>query len=143
MIVREMTKEDLPRILECERKCFKDPWNEENCLNEFDENPFSHGWVLIDERIVGYAFLWETFEMAQLARIGVDPDDQGKGYGDILLKACIQRSKEQNCEFMTLDVRVSNEKAIRLYQKNVFIQVNVSKRYYPDGEDALVFTRAL
>ena len=44
---------------------------------------------------------------------------------------------------MTLDVRVSNEKAIRLYQKNGFIQVNVSKRYYPDGEDALVFTRAL
>ena len=81
--------------------------------------------------------------MAQLARIGVDPDDQGKGYGDILLKACIKRSKEQNCEFMTLDVRVSNEKAIRLYQKNGFIQVNVSKRYYPDGEDALVFTRAL
>lgn len=47
------------------------------------------------------------------------------------------------CEYMTLEVRASNEAALNLYQKMGFIQVNVSKSYYPDGEDAIVMTLAL
>lgn len=143
MIFREMTQQDLNEVVQLEQLCFKEPWTKENCLYELNENPFSHGWLLIDETIVGYAFLWETFEMAQLARIEINPQVRKKGYGDILLKHLIERAKEQECEFMTLDVRVSNEAALRLYQKNEFIQVNVSKGYYPDGEDAIVMTRAL
>lgn len=143
MIFREMTEQDLPVVVELESKCFKEPWNEKDCLNELNENPFSHGWVLIDETIVGYAFLWETFEMAQLARIGVDPVYRRKGYGNQLLNELFNRASLQECEFMTLEVRASNEKALNLYLKNGFIQVNVSKRYYPDGEDAIVLTRAL
>ena len=44
---------------------------------------------------------------------------------------------------MTLEVRASNEAALNLYRKMGFIQVNVSKSYYPDGEDAIVMTLAL
>lgn len=75
MIFKEMKDTDLVRVLELEQACFKQPWLEKDCLYELNENPFSHGWILEDEdTIVGYAFLWETFEMAQLARIGVDPN---------------------------------------------------------------------
>ena len=42
-----------------------------------------------------------------------------------------------------LEVRASNEAALNLYRKMGFIQVNVSKSYYPDGEDAIVMTLAL
>ncbi|MGN1275637.1 MAG: ribosomal protein S18-alanine N-acetyltransferase [Floccifex sp.] len=143
MIFREMTDKDLNCILELEANCFKEPWNEKECLYELHENPFSHGWILEDDGIVGYAFLWETFEMAQVARIGIDSSFRKKGYGHVLLQYLIQRAKEQGCEFITLEVRVSNEAALALYKKNNFIQVNVSKRYYPDGEDAIVMTRAL
>ena len=143
MIFREMNEEDLKSVLDLESKCFKDPWNEKDCLNELNENPFSHGWLLIDEKIVGYAFLWETFEMAQVARIGIDPSFRRKGYGDMLLKHLFERAKVQECEFMTLEVRESNIPALNLYKKNEFIQVNVSKQYYPDGENAIVLTRAL
>ncbi len=143
MIFKEMTEKDIPLVVELEQKCFKEPWNEAECLNELCENPFSHGWLLMDETIVGYAFLWETFEMAQLARIGIDPTFRKKGYGDVLLKKLCQRAKEAECEYMTLEVRESNVPALNLYKKNDFIQVNVSKGYYPDGENAIVLTRAL
>lgn len=53
------------------------------------------------------------------------------------------RAREAACEYMTLEVRASNEAALNLYQKMGFIQVNVSKNYYPDGEDAIVMTLAL
>lgn len=65
MIFKEMKDTDLVRVLELEQACFKQPWLEKDCLYELNENPFSHGWILLDEdTIVGYAFLWETFEMA-------------------------------------------------------------------------------
>lgn len=143
MIFREMMEEDISKVVALEEKCFKEPWNEKDCLNELNENPFSHGWLLIDEEVVGYAFLWETFEMAQLARIGVDPQYRKKGYGNILLNELFQRASSQECEFMTLEVRESNVAARHLYEKNEFVQVNISKKYYPDGEDAVVYTRAL
>lgn len=144
MIFTEMTAQDLPRVLELESACFKEPWNEKDCLYELEENPFSHGWILKDENgIVGYAFLWETFEMAQLARIGIDPACRQKGYGQILLENLIKRAQMAECEFMSLEVRESNVPALRLYEKNGFITVNVSKGYYPDGENAIVMTLAL
>lgn len=144
MIFKEMEATDLSRVLELEKMCFKQPWDEKNCLFELNENPYSHGWILMDEDfIVGYAFLWETFEMAQLARIGVDTQYRNAGYGSKLMEKLIERAREVACEFMTLEVRQSNEAALNLYKKMGFIQVNVSKGYYPDGEDAIVMTLAL
>ncbi|WP_308585797.1 ribosomal protein S18-alanine N-acetyltransferase [uncultured Holdemanella sp.] len=139
-----MKDTNLVRVLELEQDCFKQPWLEKACLYELNENPFSHGWILLDEGIiVGYAFLWETFEMAQLARIGVDPNLRKRGYGKELMMHLLDRAREVACEYMTLEVRASNEAALNLYQKMGFIQVNVSKSYYPDGEDAIVMTLAL
>lgn len=144
MIFEQMKHEDLAIISELESQCFIEPWNEEDCRRELDENPFSNGWVLKEEnQILAYAFLWETFEMAQLARIGVQPNLRKQGLAKELMNHLCKRAKEAQCEFMTLEVRQSNTPAIRLYEGCDFIQVNVSKGYYPDGEDAIVMTKAL
>ena len=144
MIFEQMKHEDLAMIAALESQCFIEPWNEEDCRRELDENPFSNGWVLKEENeIVAYAFLWETFEMAQLARIGVQPNLRKQGLAKEMMNHLCKRAKEAQCEFMTLEVRQSNTPAIRLYEGCDFIQVNVSKGYYPDGEDAIVMTKAL
>lgn len=144
MIFQEMKIEDLEEVVLLENLCFSSPWNKENCKYEIEENPFSHGWILEDEdKIVGYAFLWETFEMAQLARIGIQPRLRKKGYASFLMEKLIERARSVDCEYMTLEVRASNEAGLALYKKMGFIQVNVSKNYYPDGEDAVVMTLAL
>ncbi len=144
MIFQEMEQRDLKTIVLLENLCFSSPWNKENCIYEIEENPFSHGWILKNEdQIVGYAFLWETFEMAQLARIGIHPELRKKGYASYLMKKLIERAQSVDCEYMTLEVRASNEAGLALYKKMGFIQVNVSKNYYPDGEDAIVMTLAL
>ena len=144
MMFEPMKHEDLPAVAALESQCFIEPWNEEDCRRELDENPFSNGWLLKeDERIVAYAFLWETFEMAQLARIGVDPEQRKRGLAKEMMQHLCNRAKEVQCEFMTLEVRQSNTPAIRLYEGCDFIQVNISKGYYPNGEDAIVMTKAL
>lgn len=59
------------------KKCFNDAWNLEQIENELEVNPFSNGYMLKEnDKVVAYAFMWETFEMAQIARIGVDPDQR-------------------------------------------------------------------
>ena len=88
--------------------------------------------------MIGYAHLWITFEQAQLANIAIAPQYRKQNKGSILLKHLIEIARAQECETMTLEVRKSNQAAIALYEKFGFSPINVVKRYYSDGEDAIL-----
>ena len=89
--------------------------------------------------IVGYAGLWLMTDEAHITTIAVDPDFQGNGLGELLLVALIDRARQIGARWLTLEVRVSNEVAQRLYEKYTFKEMGVRRRYYSDnGEDALV-----
>ena len=64
-MIEIMRKEDLAQIVDLEKKCFNDAWNLEQVENELEVNPFSNGYMLKEnDKVVAYAFMWETFEMA-------------------------------------------------------------------------------
>jgi [ribosomal protein S18]-alanine N-acetyltransferase len=89
--------------------------------------------------IVGYAGLWLMTDEAHITTIAVDPDFQGNGIGELLLVALIDRSRQIGARWLTLEVRVSNDVAQRLYEKYTFKEMGIRRRYYSDnGEDALV-----
>jgi ribosomal-protein-alanine N-acetyltransferase len=89
--------------------------------------------------IVGYAGLWLMTDEAHITTIAVDPDFQGNGIGELLLVGLIDRAKQIGARWLTLEVRVSNDVAQRLYEKYTFKEMGVRRRYYSDnGEDALV-----
>lgn len=89
--------------------------------------------------IVGYGGLWLTFEDAHITTIAVDPAHRGKGVGELLLNALIDHAYEIGGKQITLEVRVSNTSAQRLYLKYGFQPAGTRPRYYTDnGEDALI-----
>jgi [ribosomal protein S18]-alanine N-acetyltransferase len=89
--------------------------------------------------IIGYAGLWLMTDEAHITTIAVDPDFQGNGIGELLLVALIDRAKQIGARWLTLEVRVSNDVAQRLYEKYTFKEMGIRRRYYSDnGEDALV-----
>jgi ribosomal-protein-alanine N-acetyltransferase len=89
--------------------------------------------------IVGYAGLWLMTDEAHITTIAVDPDFQGNGIGELLLVALIDRAKQIGARWLTLEVRVSNDVAQRLYEKYTFKEMGIRRRYYSDNaEDALV-----
>ena len=89
--------------------------------------------------IVGYAGLWLMTDEAHITTIAVDPDFQGNGIGELLLVALIDRARQIGARWLTLEVRISNDVAQRLYEKYTFKEMGVRRRYYSDnGEDALV-----
>lgn len=145
MLIRQMHTDDLPRIMELEHQLFTSVWNEEDFIYELCDNPFSHYYVFEDNnKIVGYAGLWIMYEQSQITTIGIDPLFQRKGYGAYLLEEMISLAVLKECEVMSLEVRVSNEKAIGLYEKFGFEKAGIRKDYYQDNhEDAYLYVKRL
>ncbi len=78
--------------------------------------------------------------MAWIATIGVLPEYRGRGIGGALLKACEARLTVPR---VRLNVRVSNQTAIHLYQNTGYERAGLWPRYYADGEDALIMEKQL
>ena len=142
--IRKMEEEDLPMVMEIENLCFIKPWSEKNFLYEMYENPFANLWVIEMSNaslglksVVGFADYWQTFDSGTLCQIAIHPELQGNGIGSQLLDEIIKDAYAKKIRTMTLEVRKSNEKAIKLYKKFGFIFSHVKEGYYDDGEDAL------
>jgi ribosomal-protein-alanine N-acetyltransferase len=76
---------------------------------------------------------------AELLRIAVDPAHRGGGLGRRLLEACQEALAAEGMELLHLEVRVSNQPAIRLYRACGWQRCGQRAGYYPDGEDAALF----
>lgn len=93
------------------------------------------------EYILGFASIWVMADEAHLTNIAVRNQLQRQGIGELLLISMIDLIAELKAEFITLEVRVSNVPAQRLYQKFGFNQVGIRPGYYTDNrEDALLMT---
>ncbi|MFR1598224.1 MAG: ribosomal protein S18-alanine N-acetyltransferase, partial [Coprobacillus cateniformis] len=117
MLIRAMDINDLERIVELEHILFTSTWDVSDFMYEILENQFSYNFVLeVDEQIVGYVGVWIMYEQSQITTVGIDPDYQGQGYGRLLMEEMLALAVSQGCEVMSLEVRVSNHKAISLYK---------------------------
>jgi ribosomal-protein-alanine N-acetyltransferase len=96
-------------------------------------------------QIIGFAGMWQSFDEAHVTTIGVDPDYRGQSLGELLLLNMFDAAIARRANWLTLEVRVSNEPAQALYRKYGFTVHGVRKRYYSDNnEDALImWSRAL
>jgi ribosomal-protein-alanine N-acetyltransferase len=83
--------------------------------------------------------MWTMFDEAHITTIGVEPEQRGKGLGELLLVALADEAIRRGAEWLTLEVRVNNEPAQGLYRKYGFAVQGRRRRYYSDNnEDALV-----
>lgn len=108
----------------------------------FKINPYTRCFVYEDKAVVlGFVVFSIMYEKAEIVDIAVNPNYKGQKIGTSLLSAAIQECLASHCENITLEVRLSNMGAISFYKKNGFKEVSTRKRYYHDGEDALVMIK--
>jgi ribosomal-protein-alanine N-acetyltransferase len=89
--------------------------------------------------IVGFAGMWIVMDEAHITTIGVLPEYRGNGLGELLMVTLCTEAMRHGAEWVTLEVRVSNESAQALYRKYGFTQQGIRRRYYSDnGEDAYI-----
>ncbi len=137
MIIRPCSKEDLKIIFLIEKNSFiSGAWTYEQFEYEFEKNDYAHIYVVEEGKVFGYIDFWILFEQGTISKIAILPSLRRKGVGSILLSDAINRMISQNVESITLEVRVSNIAAIKLYEKMGFKTLITKKGYYSDGEDA-------
>ena len=91
--------------------------------------------------VAGYVSVWYQGEEAHITEIAVREKLRGRGIGELLLIGSLRAAVEYGSKVMTLEVRVSNFIAQRLYEKYGFESVGIRKAYYSDNrEDAVIMT---
>lgn len=139
-----MQEKDVEHILKLENVAFHNPWNEEQIRYELMDNEYAFQYVLEeDENCIGFIDFWITFDSASLAKVAIFPMYRKQGYARKLMNFMIAECEQAMCENITLEVRVSNTSAIALYETLGFININIKKQYYDNGEDALYMMKPL
>lgn len=134
-----MTLEDIPAVLAIECASFPLPWTKEVFQRELTYHRATYLVMLNHNRIIGYAGIWTVLDEAHMMNIAVHPAYRGRKLGTRLLRELVRHCIEQGIRNMTLEVRISNAVAQRLYEKFGFISQGVRKNYYEDNdEDALI-----
>ncbi|MGI6153806.1 MAG: ribosomal protein S18-alanine N-acetyltransferase [Christensenellaceae bacterium] len=140
LVVRRAEMGDLEQIHYCENSCFEAPWSYAMLYDDIIENPHTvYMVVVLRDKIIGYGGMWIILDEAHITNVCILEEYRGRGYAYTLMRELQEVAKEMGAESMTLEVRVSNRSAMKLYKKCGFSVHGLRKRYYPNNnEDAYV-----
>jgi ribosomal-protein-alanine N-acetyltransferase len=134
-----MAEDDLEQVLSIEARSFPHPWLRQHFIDELN-SPYAFPLSAFDHsgRLVGYICLMQLLDEGHIMNVAVDPDLRGSGVGRMLVQKVLDHCRDTGATFVSLEVRESNLPAITLYRKMGFIEVGKRRRYYENGEDALM-----
>ena len=143
VIIDLMNNTDLPEVLDIERESFPSPWTEGMFTRELNS---THSVCLvarvnIEEKIVivAYIIFWLVANEVHLHNLAVKKEYRRQGLAFYLMEAMAEIAGKNEIKEQTLEVRKSNTKAIKLYEKCGFVVKGMRPLYYTDThEDALI-----
>ena len=145
LAIEAMREQDVPTVQQIERDIFSTPWPRNAYYRELASRNSAHYIVLRrygdegEPEVVGYAGMWRMYDEAHVTTIGVRQDLHHTGYGRVLFAALVQAAYDMGAKWITLEVRTSNDNAMRMYEGFGFKVIGRRKGYYTDnGEDAIV-----
>lgn len=144
MEIRKMTEADIPEVLALQQELAFQSWNEKEFTAEIRAN-YAHCVVCVsteDAKLLGYAVFHLMGPDSELLSIATRESSQRSGIGTSLLDSGLSKLNEpDDCCF--LEVRDGNMKARSFYEKHGFKQYSIRKKYYADGEDAILYKKKM
>lgn len=140
--LRPMEIDDIQNVIDGEEKVFGNSLGFDMLYTELKANPYAFYFVLeVDKKFGGYIGTWIEQDHSEIINFFVLEEYQGNGFGKMMLEFVIELISSVGVPSISLEVRPSNEKAVKLYEKYGFIFSHRRERYYRDGEDALVLIK--
>lgn len=140
-LIRPMEIDDINSIIAGETDIFGISLGFDMLYNDLVLNPLAQYLVLeIDGAVEGYIGLWID-EVSEIINFYVSKDFQGLGFGKMLLDFAVRVCSDSGVKVLSLEVRKSNAKAIKLYDSFGFIDSHIRDHYYQDGEDAIIMVK--
>jgi len=138
--IRKAEDKDLPIIHTMEESIFSMAYSEDTLRSTLNSSSEEIYVAVYQEEIAGYIIFSKVFDEAELIKIAVNTLYRNEGIGALLMEKMIEEAGDEAMYF--LEVRSSNQSAIRLYEKYGFAEVGLRKNYYKDPtEDALIMNR--
>ncbi|TYB31027.1 MAG: ribosomal-protein-alanine N-acetyltransferase [Candidatus Mcinerneyibacterium aminivorans] len=124
-------------IFEIEKKCFEYPWTKRFLKNEFENSYTEVYGLFVDEELIGFSIisLIYKYNLSHIKNFAVLPSKQNMGYGTFFLLNIHKILKKNKIKNIFLEVRISNERAIKLYRKFNYKIVEVLKNYYKNNNE--------
>ncbi len=143
--IRDMHHDDLTMVSDIERRSYEFPWSHgvfRDCLLA----GYQCLALIREDRVAGYAILSVAAGEAHILNLCVDPGFRARGYGERLLDELLYRARSAIVREIFLEVRPTNETALKLYRKKGFHQIAARPAYYQADEgreDAAVLAKKL
>ncbi len=135
----KMNESHINEVYEIEKNTFPKPWSKEAFTNELSNKLATYYVGVFEGEVVAYGGLWVVSDSANITNIAVAEEYKKMGIGKNLVLKLIDCAKENKCIGVTLEVRVSNNIAISLYESIGFKVEGKRKKFYSDNnEDAYV-----
>ena len=144
MLIRKMEARDVSWMARIEQENFSMPWSEKAFMDSLSQEEALFLVAEEEDRVLGYIGIYLSFEEGEITNVSVDSSSRNKGVGSELVEQLKKEAQARGTEKIFLEVRVSNEPAIRLYEKQGFEQVGCRKNFYEKPrEDAWVMMCSL
>lgn len=141
-----LTPEHLDAVLRVEQQSYAHPWLRSN-FDDSLKSGYQAQLLMADATLLGYFVAMKGVDEVHLLNITVAPDYQRQGWAQVMLDALALWARGQGAEWLWLEVRAGNVRAIEVYEAHGYRRVGQRKNYYPSGhgqrEDALVMSLRL
>ena len=136
---RALGLSDLNAIDAIEQRAYRTPWSRSMFASELAKASSVCIGAFDGERLIGYVINSRYVDAWHIMNVAVDPDYRRRGVATRLLEQVFEQTKDDQRRGYTLEVRVSNNRAIELYEKLGFVRQGIRRGYYTDNrEDALI-----
>lgn len=141
-----MREDDLDAVLALEQQAYSHPWQRRHfadCL----AGGYQAQLLLAGDNLLGYFVAMQGFEEVHLLNLAVAPGYQRQGWAKVMLDALVLWARGQGLQWVWLEARAGNTRAVQVYKAHGFRYVGLRKQYYPaefgQREDALVMSLKL
>ena len=140
--VRPLSLADLPAIERIERRSYPTPWSRTMFAGELSKPSSLCFGAYEDDLLRAYLIVARYVDAWHVMNVAVDPAARRQGIARALLEHLFTETADDATRGYTLEVRVSNAEAIRVYERLGFVSTGIRRGYYTDNrEDALIMWR--
>ena len=141
--IRDVGPDDIPQIVEVEKRCFSLPWTAEQLAGQIKDA--QHEFIAAispDGTVLGYVGMMYVLDEGYISNVATDLPWRRQGIADALIGRLCAICEGLRLSFVSLEVRAGNASAVALYEKHGFAPVGLRKNYYErPREDAVIMTK--
>lgn len=142
MEIRQMQLDDLEQVMEIENENFSVSWTETGFFTFLIREDTLFLVAQEKKEILGYCGVVMVQDEGDITNVAVKKSWQNQGVGKKLMEELVKSTEQEGVARLFLEVRASNEPALRLYRNMGFVQTGIRKNYYEEPrEDGIVMMR--